>query len=135
MSRVPQAKGGAKSNLAKALAADTREAGSGSGRTSDKGQSPSRSRSPRRAVPLHAAWKHDTVLSRRWTFAAQRRRVSCDRDHDACRNHVRHLFLQIKISGAGGFQRVCGSASFWSTGVWPMLRVLVTQMDWQLGQR
>ena len=30
-------------------------------------------------------------------------RVSCDRDHDAYRNHVRHLFLQNKISGLGAF--------------------------------
>ena len=29
--------------------------------------------------------------------------VSCDRDHDAYRNHVRHLFLQNKISGLGAF--------------------------------
>ena len=61
MSRVPQARGCAKRNLAQALAAGTREAGSAIGRTSDKGRSPSRSRSPRRAVPLHAAWKHDNV--------------------------------------------------------------------------
>ena len=56
-----QDKVGAKRHLAKALAAGTREAESASGRTNDKGRSPSRSRSPRRAVPLHAAWKHDNV--------------------------------------------------------------------------
>ena len=63
MSRVPQAKGGAKSNLAKALAAGFRVARGTSGRTKDKVRSPS-TRSPRRAVPLHAAGKRDTVLSR-----------------------------------------------------------------------
>ena len=120
MSRVPQAKGGAKSNLAKALAAGTREAGSASGRTSDKGRSPSRSRSPRTAVPLHAAWKHDTVLSRavrRSPGSAENPEggVSCDRDHDAHRNHVRHLFLQNKISGLEAFN---ASVAAQASGAW-----------------
>ena len=108
MSRIPQAKGGSKSNLAKALAAGTRAAGGASGRTSDKGRSHSRSRSPRTAVPLHAAWKGDTVLSRavgRSPRSAEDPEgvVPCDRDHDAHRNHVWDLFLQNKISKLEAF--------------------------------
>ena len=108
MSRIPQAKGFAKSNLAKALAAGTRAAGGASGRTSDKGRSHSRSRSPRRAVPLHAAWKGDTVLSRavgRSPRSAEdpERVFPCDRDHDAHRNHVWDLFLQNTISKLEAF--------------------------------
>ena len=119
MSRVPQANGGGKSNLAKALAADTREAGSASGRTSDKGWPSSRSRSPRRAVPLHAAWKHDTVLSRAVVRSPRSAEdpeggVSCDRDHDA---HVRHLFLKNKISGLEAFNASVAAPASGARGV------------------
>ena len=122
MSRVPQTKGGAKSNLAKALAAGTRAAGSASGRTSDKGRSPSRSRSPRRAVPLHAAWKRDTVQSRavgRSPRSAEDPEggVPCDRDHDAYRNHVRDLFLQNKISGLEAFNASLAAQASGARGV------------------
>ena len=106
-----QAKVGAKRNLAKALAAGTREAGSASGRTSDNGRSPSRSRSLRRAVPLHAAWKHDNVCRaapkiQREGFVRQRpRRIPQPRAASVPPEQDQR---------AGGFQRVCGSASFWS---------------------
>ena len=108
MSYVFQTRGGAKSNLTKVQAAGTREAGSASGRTSNKDWSPSRSRSPRRAVPLHAAWKRDTVLSRAVgrsprTAEDPEEGVPSDRDHDAYRNHVQDLVLQNKISGLEAF--------------------------------
>ena len=128
------------SNLAKALAAGTREAGSASGRTSDKGRSPSRSSSPRRAVPLRAAWKHNTVLSRAVGRSPRSAEdpaggVPCDRDHDAYRNRAASV-LPEGDQLVAGFRRVCGSASFWSTvcgrccGCWSL-----RQMDRQLGQR
>ena len=139
MSRVPQAKGGAKSNLAKALAAGIRAARA-SGKTSDKGRSHSRSRSPRRAVSLHAAWKRHCAGPRRWTFAAQRRR---SRGRGSVRQRPRRK-PQPRVGSVPpeqdqrvrGFQRVCGSASFWSTGCgrccgcWSL-----RQMERQLGQR
>ena len=98
-------------NLARTLAAGTREAKRASGRTSDKGRPPSRSRSPRRAVPLHAARKHDTVLSRAVERSPRSAEdpeggVSCDIDRDA--------------------RTVCGRCC----GCWSH-----RQMDWQLGQR
>ena len=95
MSHVLQAKGGANSSLAKALAAGTLEEGSASGRTSDKGGSPSRSRSPPKAVPRHAVWKRDIALSR----SVGRSPRSPKDSGGAHRNHVRDLFLQNMISG------------------------------------
>ena len=94
----------------------------------------------RRAVPLHAAWKRDTVLSRHWTFAGQRRR---SRGRGSVRQRPRRIpqpragsVLPEQDQQVRGFPRVCGSASFWSTGCgrccgcWSL-----RQMESQLGQR
>ena len=108
--------------------------------TSDKGRSHSRSRSPRRAVPLHAAWKRDTVLSRavgRSPRSAEDPEggVPCDRGHDAPQPRAGSVPPE-QDQRVRGFQRVCGSASFWSTGCgrccgcWSL-----RQMERQLGQR
>ena len=98
------------------------------------------SKSPRRAVPLHAPWKRDTVLSRdvgRSPRSAgdSEGGVPCDIDQDTYRNHVRDLLLQNKISGLEAFS-VCGSASFWSTFCGRCCGCSsLKQMERQLGQR
>ena len=123
MSSVPQAKGGAKRNLAKALAAGTREAGSASGRTSDNCRSPSRSRSPRRAVPLHAAWKHENVRSAAPKIQREGFRATETTAHTAttcgiCSSRTR--------SAGWGLSTRLWRRKLLEHGVWPMLRVLVT---------
>ena len=86
-----------------------------------EGAGSGQSRSPRRAVPLHAAWKRDTLLSRAVGRSPRSRRRSRGR------GSVRQRPRRIPQPRAGsvppeqnqrvrGFQRVCGSASFWSTG-------------------
>ena len=99
-------------------------AGSGHTRSrrSDKGRSHSRSRSPRRAVPLHAAWKRDTVLSRAVGRSPRSAEVPeggvpCDRDHDAHRNHVRDLLLPNKISGLEAFNASVAAQASGARGV------------------
>ena len=78
---------------------------------------------------------------RRWTFAAQPRRsmVRC-----SVRQGPRRM-PQPRAGSVppehdpwvGGFERVCGSTSFWSTGVCSMIRGCrsLRQMERQLGQR
>ena len=95
-SRVPQDKGGAKSNLAEALAAGTRETGGARRVGHPRG-------STRRAkLCLFAVW---TVPSR----AAGRSPRSAE-DPEAARQRPRHNLQQV-----GSTQRVCGSANFWNT--------------------
>ena len=86
MSRVPQAKGGAKSNLAKALAHAQQQE-----RAARPATRVGHTRGPgRRAGLCHftLAWKRDTVLSRadgRSPRSAEDPEGGgpCDRDHDA----------------------------------------------------
>ena len=70
-------------------------------------------------MPLHAAWKHDTVLSRAVVRSPRSAEdpeggVSCDRDHDA---HVRHLFLKNKISGLEAFNASVAAPASGARGV------------------
>ena len=79
-----------------------------------------------RAVQLHAAWKHDTVLSRAFERSPRSAedpegQVLCDKgDHDAYRNHVRHLVLQDKISGLKAF---FASVAAQASGAWRVAAV------------
>ena len=68
-------------------------------RASDKGRSPSRSKTPKRVVPRQAAWKRDAMKNRAVASSPHNAEVSDgagprETDHDALRNHKQNLVLR-----------------------------------------
>ena len=120
MSRVLQAKGGAKSNLAKALAAGTGAAGGASGRDQRQGSLTLEVQvAAQGCATSRCLERRHCAEPRRWTFAAQRRR---SRGSGSVRQRPRRtpqprvgLVPPEQDQQVRGFQRVCGSASPWST--------------------
>ena len=129
MSWVPQAKGGAKSNLAKALAAGTRAAGRASGRTSDKGRSHSRSRSAQGcatsrcletrhcAEPPLDVRREAPKIQREWFVRQRPRRIpqpraGCVFQNKISRLEAFHASVAAQASGARGVGDVAGAGHY-----------------------